>query len=90
VSGYPPEYLDYMATAHALRRLAATRERLREALERIAGRQLRTLATLRKHRIVFDGSGGEWEKVALTIYTDLCEVDSIARAALTADDEDAA
>lgn len=56
------------------------------ALERVAEQQPKTLRTLRHHNIVFDGPLGadpkNWEHVAFTIYTDLCEVDSIARAAL--------
>lgn len=37
MSSYPQEYLDYMAAVHAARKAEAERDRLREALERIAG-----------------------------------------------------
>ena len=72
---------------------AQERERQpREALRRISEQQPSTMAVLRKHGFVFDTPLGKpdeerteaerWEKAAFTIYTDLCEVDSIARAAL--------
>jgi hypothetical protein len=56
-----------------------------EALGRIAAQQPKTLEMLRSNGIVFDSIGnepGNWQHVAFSIYTDLCEVDSIARAAL--------
>jgi len=60
---------------------------LRDALRRIEKVQEDTLATLRHHSVVFDGPLGadpkNWQHVAFTIYTDLCETASIARAALT-------
>lgn len=66
-------------------RLSALEE-VAEAIERIAEQQPKTLATLRHHGIVFDGPLGNdpknWQHVAFSIYTDLCEVDTIARAAL--------
>jgi hypothetical protein len=49
-----------------------------EALERIAEQQQKMLAMI-------DSIGkepGNWQHLAFTIYTDLCEVDSIARSAL--------
>lgn len=58
----------------------------REALARIAEQQPRTLEKLRAHGVVFDGPLGadpkNFQHVAFSIYTDLCEVDSIARTAL--------
>jgi ribosomal protein S27AE len=65
----------------ALARAAA----LGEALERIAEQQQQTLAKLRKHGIVFEAIGADpsnWQHVAFSIYTDLCQVDTIARTAL--------
>ncbi len=56
-----------------------------EALELIAEQQQKTLAMLRSNGIVFDSIGrepGNWQHVAFTIYTDLCEIDSVARNAL--------
>jgi len=55
------------------------------ALERIAEQQPKTLAMIRDNGFVFDSIGkepGNWQHLAFTIYTDLCEIDSIARAAL--------
>ncbi len=55
------------------------------ALERIAGQQQMTLATIKANGFVFEDIGsepGNWQHLAFTIYTDLCEIDSIARGAL--------
>jgi len=57
----------------------------RRALEEIAAKQPETLETLRKHGVVFRDIGADpqnWQHVAFSIYTDLCEVDTIARIAL--------
>ena len=56
--------------------------RYREALERIAAKQPETLETLRANGIVLDDLTDKWQKVAFTIYSDLCEVDIWARQAL--------
>lgn len=56
-----------------------------EALGKIAQQQPMTLDMIRANGFVFDSIGrepGNWQYLAFTIYTDLCEVDSIARAAL--------
>ncbi len=58
-----------------------------EALDRIAEQQPKTLENLRSHGVVFDEIGADptnWQHVAFTIYTDLCEIDMIARNALAA------
>ena len=55
------------------------------ALERIAEQQGKTLAMIERNGFVFDDIGaepGNWQHLAFSIYTDLCEVDSIARSAL--------
>ena len=60
-------------------------ERLREALEKIAEQQPKTVALIRQNGFVFDSIGGEpgnWQHLAFAIYTDLCEVDAWARNAL--------
>lgn len=41
-------------------------------------------AMLRNNGIVFGGEGGQWEKTAFTLYTDLVELTEIARHALAA------
>lgn len=64
--------------------------RAADALEAISQQQPKTLETLRSHGIVFDGPLGNdpknWQIVAFSIYTDLCEVDMWARAALESDE----
>lgn len=55
------------------------------ALERIAEQQQKTLAMIQSNDFVFDSIGnepGNWQHLAFSIYTDLCEVDTIARQAL--------
>lgn len=55
------------------------------ALEAIAEIQPATLDKLRRHGVVFDDIGADptnWQHVAFTIYTDLCQADSIARSAI--------
>src|SRR5690242_11936062 len=65
---------------------AATLPQLyREALERIAETQPRVLAMIERNGFVFDSIGrepGNWQHLAFSIYCELCEVDSLARAAL--------
>lgn len=61
-------------------------EDLETALREIAAQQQKTLAWLEANGIVFDGPLGtdpkNWQHVAFSIYTDLCEVDMIAHNAL--------
>jgi glycyl-tRNA synthetase beta chain len=61
-------------------------DQLRAALDRVAEQQPKTIDRLRANGIVFDGPLGtdpdNWEHVAFAIYSDLCEMASIARAAL--------
>jgi hypothetical protein len=63
----------------------------REALERIAEIQPRVLGYIRANGFVWadkDSIGtepGNWQHLAFSIYSDLCEVDSIARNALEQD-----
>jgi hypothetical protein len=64
-----------------------------EALTRISEQQPKTLAMIRANGFVFDDIGrepGNWQHLAFTIYTDLCEIDSLARAALADLDASAA
>jgi hypothetical protein len=78
-------------TAEARSALAVLEARA-AALERIAAQQPKTLAMIKRNGFVFDSIGqepGNWQHLAFSIYTDLCEVDLIARAALRAG-EDAA
>jgi hypothetical protein len=67
----------------------------REALAIVRARQPATLARLEAQGVVFDKapSGddspeGRWQNIAFWIYTDLCEVETIARAALAAGNGD--
>lgn len=63
---------------------------LREALERVAQKQPEALAMIERNGFVFDSIGaepGNWQHLAFSLYNDLCEVESIARSALTEDDD---
>lgn len=63
-------------------------QQLRTALEEIAKQQAETLAMIINNGFVFDSIGnepGNWQHLAFSIYTDLCKVDTIARAALAAE-----
>jgi len=79
---------DVIGHARGVLALAAREQTLRRALEEVAEAQPATLENLRSNGVVFDGPLGNdpknWQHVAFSIYTDLCEVDSIARAALDA------
>ena len=63
---------------------------LREALERVAQQQPKTLAMIEQNGFIFDSIGrgpGNWQHLAFSIYNDLCEVETWASAALAADPE---
>lgn len=58
---------------------------LETALRRIAEQQPLTLQTIESNGFVFTDIGqqpGNWQHLAFSIYTDLCEVDTIARGVL--------
>ncbi len=64
----------------------------RHALEVIATKQRAALQTIQDNGFVFESIGrepGNWEHLAFSLYTDLCEVDAIARAALAEMEQDA-
>ncbi len=68
--------------------LMAQRDTLAEALRWIEQQQPKTLAMLRERGVVFKHAPQEnpddrFELIAFWIYNDLCEVDSVARAALS-------
>jgi hypothetical protein len=73
--------------------LTVERDRLTAVVEAIAEMQPKTLAMLRREGFKFetplDLSDG-WEKLAFTLYSTICEVDWMARSALTAWREDGA
>lgn len=58
----------------------------REAVREIERVQERAMATLRKHGIKFEDIGNDptknWQHVAFTVYTDLCDAANTARALL--------
>jgi len=63
-------------------------EELEGVLQRIAEQQPKTLAMIQTNGFVFDSIGnepGNWQHLAFSIYTDLCEMDALARAALIED-----
>jgi hypothetical protein len=56
-----------------------------DALRRIKAQQPETLRMIEANGFVFDSIGkepGNWQHLAFTVYTDLCEVDTIADACL--------
>jgi hypothetical protein len=69
----------------ALGEYIAERNKLVEALREAQAKQPERVAWFRLEGVVFDkapGGGDYWQRIAFIIYTDLCEVESIARAAL--------
>ena len=78
---------DWISRAEAAE---AERDEARKSLEAIAAQQPKTLEMIRHNGFVFDDIGrepGNWQHLAFSVYTDLCEVDSIARAALADKEE---
>ena len=62
------------------------------ALEVIATKHAEALATIQRNGFVFNHIGaepGNWQHLAFSLYSDLCEVDAIARAALAEMEQDA-
>jgi hypothetical protein len=62
---------------------------LEEALAKIRQQQPKTLAMIRNEGFIFESIGnerGNWQHLAFSIYTDLCEVDMIARQVLPEQD----
>ena len=73
------------SVAQRVRLLVECSERYRAALEHIAAQQPKTLAMIEASGFVFRSIGnepGNWQHLAFSIYTDLCEVDVWARIAL--------
>lgn len=56
--------------------------KLVKALKQCRGFQANALEIIRKHKFIFRGKGGRWEKLAFTFYTDLCEIHRICENAL--------
>lgn len=57
----------------------------RELLEAIAAKQPEVMAMLRREGFVFDDLGhepGNWQHLAFTLYTVICEIDVLARQAI--------
>ena len=83
---YESKYTEWDASkTNAVKDAEAERDRLREALEAVAAQQPKTLAMIEANGFVFTDIGkepGNWQHLAFSVYTDLCEVDTIARAAL--------
>ena len=79
------------AAESALDRLVAERAALETALREIAEQQPKTVQMIEHNGFVFDDIGrepGNWQHLAFSIYTDLCQVDSIAQEALAASAEE--
>jgi hypothetical protein len=70
----------------ALARLTERLDTYEKALREIQAFQPRRLEAYREHGTVFDvapaGDPTSWQEIAFWTYTDLCEIESIARDAL--------
>ncbi len=87
LDGTLPYEETWRTNAEAVVALAARVRELEGALREISRQQPRTVDTMRRNHVVFDGPLGNdprnWQHVAFSIYNDLVQVDGIARAALT-------
>lgn len=66
-------------------RLTVRVSELEGVLRRVADKQPEVLAMIRREGFVFDSIGkepGNWQHLAFSLYTELCELDVIARSAL--------
>lgn len=65
--------------------------RYKQALEQAQAMQPARLAYFRETGIVFDraptGDPHDWQQIAFDVYTDLCEIESISRAALDGEEQ---
>lgn len=68
-------------------RLRAERDAAVEALKRIEPASHYILDIIKKENFVFDGSGGRWEKLAMTIYADLVSASTEARMVLEGEEK---
>jgi hypothetical protein len=79
------------AALEAFARLTERLDRYEKALREIQAFQLRRLETYKEHGTVFDvsktGDPTSWQGAAFWTYVDLCEVESIASAALNEEGE---
>jgi hypothetical protein len=57
-------------------------EKYRNILREISHFQPKCLDICRKHKFIFSGKDGRWEKLAFTFYSEICEINSIAKNAL--------
>ncbi len=77
---------DALAEVERWERDRARLEAIEAAVTEAATKQQKTLGWIRAHGIVFDGPLGtdptNWQHIAFSIYSDLCEMDAILRAAL--------
>jgi hypothetical protein len=65
--------------------LLAENQQLRKVLEWIEPQQQQALAMIERNGFVFEDIGnepGNWQHLAFTLYSKLCEIDSVARAAV--------
>jgi hypothetical protein len=76
----------HCATCAALSHLASTIDRYEGTLRQIAETQQKALKVIESNGFVFDGplgaEPGNWQHLAFSLYTDICEVDVWARNAL--------
>lgn len=81
------QYVKEIATfREGPRRVLEEMRGLRDALRAVAKFQADELAVFRSHGIRFEDIGVDpknWQHIAFSLYSDLCEVETIARNALT-------
>jgi hypothetical protein len=54
-------------------------------LQQIAGAQEHMLEMIESKKFKFDGTGGRWETLAFSLYTEICELSALAGALLEHD-----
>ena len=82
----PPPEGYHCEVCAALGFLGSHIDLLENTLKRIAAKQQEALRMIESNGFVFDGplgaEPGNWEHLAFSLYTDICEIDTWARAAL--------
>lgn len=76
------EWVEYSDHEAELAKKDAEIARLREALEECLDRQVKIQDLMRKHGYKIDNLTDPVQRLYFAIYTELCEVDAIAREAL--------
>ena len=65
-----------------MQRQAELADKLAAALQHVAEAQPKVLALMAQHGIVIDNLDDKMQKWAFTLYTEICDIESVARTAL--------